>query len=305
MSRERFDAVVGDETYEILLALKKEPARKKAPFVMMFDFVGLDAMTGNPLEKLGIYVWNSRWAKGYKSSATFVDISLFLGEPEDIHDESFGFLLPGRREWARWRNMQYTGYVLTFDPSEYQDKGRVRKSLGYGDEPLVLCSAGGTSVGKEFLNLCGRGGQIVKEKIPNLHMVLNCGPRIPPASLDVPGDIEVIGYLPRLYEHLAACDLAVVQGGGTTTLELTALRRPFLYFPLEGHCEQQVQVAQRLERHGAGIRMGFTRTTPAILADAILSHINETPAWRPIRTDGAEIAGKLISELLSRTGQQP
>ena len=33
-----------------------------------------------------------------------------------------------------------------------------------------------------------------------------------------------------LYRHLA-CDLAVVQGGLTTAMELTANRRPFIYFP--------------------------------------------------------------------------
>jgi predicted glycosyltransferase len=303
MARERFDVVVGDETYEISLSLKENPALKKAPFVMMFDFVGLDSMTRNPLEKLGVYVWNMKWAKGYKVPATFVDISLFLGEPEDIPDESFGFFLPDRREWARCRNLKYTGYVLTFDPGGYSDKTKVRRSLGYGDEPVVLCSAGGTSVGREFLNLCGSSGQILSGKIPNLHMVLNCGPRIPAATLEVPREIDVKGYMPRLYEHFAACDLAVVQAGGTTTLELTALRIPFLYFPLEAHCEQQVQVSGRLKRLKAGVRMDFTRTTPAILADTILSHIGETPSWPPIRTDGAEVAAKLITGLLIREGQ--
>ena len=48
---------------------------------------------------------------------------------------------------------------------------------------------------------------------------------------------EVRGYVPNLYQHFAACDLAVVQGWGTTTLELTALSRPFLYFPREQHFE--------------------------------------------------------------------
>lgn len=55
--------------------------------------------------------------------------------------------------------------------------------------------------------------------------------------------MEVRGYVDRLYEHFAVSDLAVVQAGGTTTLELTALRRPFLYFPVEEHFEQRVHVA--------------------------------------------------------------
>jgi UDP:flavonoid glycosyltransferase YjiC (YdhE family) len=68
-------------------------------------------------------------------------------------------------------------------------------------------------------------------------MVIVCGPRIDPASVRAPAGVDVRGYVPRLYEHFAACDAAVVQGGGTTTLELTALRRPFIYLPLENHFE--------------------------------------------------------------------
>ena len=60
-----------------------------------------------------------------------------------------------------------------------------------------------------------------------------------------------------LYRHLAACDLAIVQGGLTTAMELTANRRPFLYFPLRHHFEQNFHVRHRLERYRAGRRMDF------------------------------------------------
>ena len=83
-------------------------------------------------------------------------------------------------------------------------------------------------------------------------MVVVCGPRFDPTTIDAPPGVDVRGYVPRLYEHFAACDVAVVQGGGTSTLELTALRRPFVYFPLEGHAEQTLVVAKRLARQGAG-----------------------------------------------------
>jgi len=43
--------------------------------------------------------------------------------------------------------------------------------------------------------------------------------------------------------HLAAWDLAIVQSGLTTAMELTANRRPFLYFPLKHHFEQNYYVA--------------------------------------------------------------
>ena len=67
-----------------------------------------------------------------------------------------------------------------------------------------------------------------------------------------------------LYRHLAACDLAVVQGGLTTGMELTANRRPFLYFPLRHHFEQNFHVHHRLERYGAGRRMDFDTVDPGV-----------------------------------------
>ena len=71
-----------------------------------------------------------------------------------------------------------------------------------------------------------------------------------------------MAYVHNLYRHLAACDLAVVQGGLTTAMELTASGRPFLYFPLRHHFEQNWHVAHRLDRYGAGRRMDFDAATP-------------------------------------------
>ena len=71
----------------------------------------------------------------------------------------------------------------------------------------------------------------------------------------------------NLYRHLAACDLAVVQGGLTTAMELTANKRPFLYFPLRHHFEQNFHVRHRLERYGAGRCMDFDESGPDAIAD--------------------------------------
>ena len=96
-----------------------------------------------------------------------------------------------------------------------------------------------------------------RELVPALRMIVVAGPRIDPASLPRRDGLEVRAYVPDLYRHLAACDLAVVQGGLTTGMELTANRRPFLYFPLRHHFEQNFHVHHRLERYGAGRRMDF------------------------------------------------
>ena len=125
-----------------------------------------------------------------------------------------------------------------------------------------------------------------------------CGPRIDPGSLDVPNQVEVKGFVPDLYKLFAASDLAVVVGGGTTTLELTALRTPFLFFPIEGQTEQEIAVAGRLARHGAGVKMSYSLTTPELLANAIIKNLNLGASWNAIPADGAARAAELISELL-------
>ena len=219
-----------------------------------------------------------------------------LEKIEDIPDKSFGFMLPNRREWAN-ANLKYLGYIFPFDPKEYEDKEKIRAKLSYGKEPLIVCSIGGTSIGKELLNLCGNAYPILKEKFHDLRMVLVCGPRIDADMLNVPSGVEVKKYVPSLYEHFAACDLAIVQGGATSTLELTALKRPFMYFPIEGHFEQ-AQVAQRLRRHGAGIKMSYSQTTPNTLAENAIQILGKPVSYATISTDGAQKAAKLINHML-------
>src|SRR5829696_1752980 len=101
-ARHPYDLLIGDETYEIDMALGKRPELKKAPFVMIYDFVGLDAMSLNPLERLITYQGNWGWAGGPRGKQpTQQDLTLFIGELEDVPDRRFGFLLPNRRQYSR------------------------------------------------------------------------------------------------------------------------------------------------------------------------------------------------------------
>jgi UDP:flavonoid glycosyltransferase YjiC (YdhE family) len=129
-------------------------------------------------------------------------------------------------------------------------------------------------------------------------MVVVAGPRIDPRFLPAHEGLEVHAYVHELYRHLAACDLAVVQGGLTTTMELTAAGRPFLYFPLRHHFEQNFHVRHRLSRHGAGRCMDFDASTPDVIAAAITEEIGREVTYRPVETDGAARAAALIAEVL-------
>ncbi len=297
VTEEKFDLIIADEAYEIKMALSDGEVRIDAPFVMIYDFIGNISMSWNPLEKLGTYIWNLRWAKFGDFFDGEKNIALFIGEPEDIPDTRLGFLLPNRRELAR-KVCKFVGYILQFDPADYADKEKVRAKLGYGKTPLVICSIGGTSVGRELLTLCSLAYPIIKREIPDLRMILVCGPRLSAESKNFPEGLEIKEYVPSLYEHFAASDLAIVHAGGTTTLELTALRRPFIYFPLEGHFEQEVHVVWRLERHQAGVKMLYSQTTPESLAEKVIMELNKEVTWAAIPTDGAQKASRIINRAL-------
>ena len=297
IQREHYDLIIGDETYEIVIAMIIKRLKLKIPFLMLYDFLGLDAMSGNPLEKLGAYFWNRVWSLDHRVFAGGKNLALFVGEPEDIPDTRFGFLLPKRREYAG-KHYHFVGYILPFDAKDYNDKAGLRKTLGYGDGPLVIYSIGGTAIGKDLLELCGKAYAIAKQKIPSLRMILVCGPRLPAETLSVPPDMEVRQFVPDLYKHFAACDLAIVQAGGASTLELTALHRPFIYFPIVGHAEQEIVVAGRLRRHHAGVSMSYVDSTPRSLAEAIIANINTSVEPKDISFDGACQVVRLLNKLI-------
>ena len=90
----------------------------------------------------------------------------------------------------------------------------------------------------------------------------------------------------------------MVQGGLTTSMELTSARRPFLYFPLRHHFEQSYHVHHRLGRYGAGRRVDFETATVESVADAIAEEIGREVDYRPVESDGARRAAEMIAELL-------
>ena len=297
VSSQHFDLVIGDETYEIVLALREQPELKKFPFVMIYDFVGLSSMSANPMEQLGTYMWNLKWTDDYrKNNSPPYDLGLFVGELNDVPDKSFGFMLPNRKKFAQ-AMYKFIGYIIQFDPSELQAKNTLRKKLGYGTEPLVIASTGGTSIGKELLELCGKAFTIAREKIPALRMVLVSGPRIKAETVNAPDEVEILPFVPRLYEHFAACDLAIIQGGATSAMELTALKKPFIYFPLENHFEQ-ANVARILNERKTGVEMNYSKTTPENLANKIVELTGAEVNYPELPVNGAKKAAEFIATLI-------
>jgi predicted glycosyltransferase len=226
------------------------------------------------------------------------DRAIYVGDAGDIVPDAFGPDLPLISDWTI-EHFDFAGYVTGFDPADFKDRDALRAELGYQpDEQVCIVTVGGSGVGGHLLRRVMAAYPEAKARVPALRMVVVAGPRIDPASLPQHDGLEVRAYVHHLYRHLAACDLAVVQGGLTTTMELTANRRPFLYFPLRHHFEQSVHVRHRLDRYGAGRCMDFDAATPEVIAAAIAEEIGRPVDYRPVGTDGAARAAARIGELL-------
>ena len=296
---ERYDLWIGDEAWELDYYLHENPREKRVPFAWLTDFVGFLPMDdGGEREAYVTADYNADMVDHIAHHPEVRDTALFVGNPDDIVDERLGPQLPMIRDWTE-RNFDFTGYVTGFDPAELGDRGKLRDELGYGDDERVcIVTVGGSGVGGDLLVRVMAAFPAAKERVPDLRMVVVAGPRIDPASLPSHAGLEVVPYVHNLYRHLAACDLAVVQGGLTTSMELTAQKRPFLYFPLRHHFEQNFHVRHRLERYGAGRRMDYDDSSPERIAAAIAEEVGREVDYRDVETDGAARAARHLAELL-------
>jgi predicted glycosyltransferase len=300
VSEGEYDLVIGDEAWEVDHHLHENPELKRTAFAWLTDFVGwLPMPAGGEREALVTADYNADTIELVERYPRIRDRAIFVGEPDDIVPDTFGPGLPFIRDWTE-RHFSFSGYITGFDPAPLVERREeLRLELGFQpDERVVIVAVGGSGVGEALLRRVIASYPAAARLVNGLRMIAVAGPRIDPAALGAAPGVEVRAFVPNLYRHLAACDLAVVQGGLTTTMELAAARRPFLYFPLRNHFEQDRHVRHRLERYGAGRCMDYDASTPEVIADAIAAEIDRPVSSRPVETDGARRAAELIAPLL-------
>jgi len=295
-----YDLVIGDESWDVDHFLHENPELKNTAFAWLTDFVGMLPMpSGGEHEAFLTADYNAEMIEHVERFPRIRDRAIFVGDPDDIVPDDFGPGLPSIRDWTE-RHYDFSGYITGFDPRPLIDRREgLREELGYRpDERVVIVTVGGSGVGESLLRRVIAAYPEAARRVNGLRMVAVAGPRIDPESLGAEPGVEVRAYVPELYKHLAACDLAVVQGGLTTTMELAAARRPFLYFPLRNHFEQSRHVRHRLERYGAGRFMDYDASPPEVIAAAIAEEIDRPVAYRPVESDGAARAAALIAPLV-------
>ena len=295
-----YDLVIGDEAWDVDYFLHENPELKRTAFAWMTDFVGwLPMPDGGNREAFLTADYNAEMIEQIDRFPRIRDRAIFVGDPDDIVPDDFGPGLGSIREWTE-AHYQFAGYVTGFDPTPFVERREeLRSELGYRpDERVVIVTVGGSGVGEPLLRRVIDAYPEAARRINGLRMIAVAGPRIDPASLAAPAGVEVRGFVRDLYKHLAVCDLAVVQGGLTTTMELAASRRPFLYFPLRNHFEQNRHVRHRLQRYGAGRYMEYAASDPDAIAAAMAEEIDRPITYRPVERDGAARAAALIAPLI-------
>ena len=298
--RDHFDVWIADEGWEIDHFLHEHPELKTSPYVWMSDFVGyLPMPSGGEREELLTSDYNAEMLEHLAQHPEVRDVSIFIGRPQDVVRESFGRGLPLIPDWTN-EHFQFPGYVLPFDPKDLADKTSLRRGLGYDpDRPLIVGTAGGSAVGVHLLHRIADAFRLLRADVPDAQLLLVGGPRIDPTTLPQAPGMTVTGYVHDLSRTLACCDLAVVQGGLSTTMEMVANRRPFIYVPLRNHFEQNYHVANRLQRYGAPPPTQFDEATPERLAAQMRERLGSRVTYEPVETGGAARAAALIASVFA------
>lgn len=295
-----YDLVIADEAWDIDHFWHEHPELKKARLAWFTDFVGFLPMpSGGEREAFLTSDYNAEMIGHIERHPGVRDRAIFVGGPEDIVPLGFGKDLPAMRDWVP-RHFDFSGYVLGQHPQAFGPRAELRQELGYrSDERICIVTVGGSGVGTHLIRRILQAWPLARARLPELRMVLVAGPRIDLQSLGVmPAGVELRAFVPDLDRHLAACDLALVQGGLTTCMELTAAGTPFLYFPLKNHFEQNFHVAHRLDRYAAGRRMEFATATPEVIAEAMMAELALPAQFKPVEADGAARAARMLADLL-------
>jgi pimeloyl-ACP methyl ester carboxylesterase/predicted glycosyltransferase len=299
VSDEHYDLVIGDEAWEVDHFLHENPELKRFGYVWLTDFVGYLPMPDDDARgRLVTADYNAEMIAHVERYPRLRDRAIFVGNPGDIVPKRFGPDLPEIRDWTE-QHYDFSGYITGIDPGSAADKARLREELGWQPEERVcVVTVGGSGVGAHLLRRVGEAYDAARDVVPGLRMVVVTGPRLDADVLPPRPGLEVLTFVPDLYRHLAACDLAVVQGGLTTTMELTAAGTPFIYVPLRHHFEQNFHVRHRLDQYGAGRCLEYADLTPDTLARAIAEELGRAITYRPVESDGADRAAGLIADLL-------
>lgn len=225
---ERYDMLVLDEFWEVLLNLHVTPRSSLKVFIT--DFLEAPPSTYS-LEWLVLKLLIDR---GFNSILESVNKLLYVGYGEELLTSKFR-LLTLRRLLDK---ICFTGYIVSFDLEELKDVEKLRSKIVGDHGRLLVVTWGGSSAGSNLLDLAVKLHKRLCEEFKNLKTLVVCGPRLNFKPFNVYG-LETIGYHPELYKLLYLADCVVCRAGTSTISELAVLNVPSVTIPIPKHYEQE------------------------------------------------------------------
>jgi len=200
-----YDLVIGDEAWDVDYFLHENPELKRFSFAWMTDFVGFLPMPDlGEREAFLTADYNAEMLEQRARYKRIRDRQVFVGNPEDVVDESFGPGLPNIRDWTV-ANFEFAGYVTGFEAPSPEEVARSRRELGYGDaDVLCVVAVGGSGVGEPLLRRVLAAVPLARAKLPELRFLVVTGPRIDPGTMPSVEGADVRGFVPDLYLRMAA-----------------------------------------------------------------------------------------------------
>ena len=225
---EHYDLVIGDEAWDVDYFLHENPELKRFAFAWLTDFVGwLPMPDGGDREAALTADYNAEMIEQRARFRRLRDRSVFVGDPDDVVPDT----LRARAAGDPRRGPRRTSTSPATSPASTRRRSATGRRCARGsaagpDERVCVVTVGGSGVGAPLLRRVLDAVPLVRRAArPELRFVVVAGPRIDPRVAAAAARRPRAGYVPDLYRHLAACDVAVVQGGLTTCMELTAPAR--------------------------------------------------------------------------------
>ena len=297
VTEDHFDLWIGDEAWDIDYFLHENPERKRAAYCWLTDFVGwLPMPEGGEHEATLTTDYNAEMIEQIERFGRIRDRAHLRRQPRRHRPRPVRRRPAAIRDWTE-QHYDFAGYVTGLRPRRRR-RPRRRCVPSSATGPTSRCASSPSAAPASASASCARSSTPTRRPRPGPRAAHGRRGRPPHRSRSPahPRGARGPGLRPDLYRHLAACDLAIVQGGLTTSMELTANRRPSCTSRWQ-HFEQTLLVPHRLDRYRAGRRMDYATDH----ADTSRPSPTRSAAPRrlpPVETDGAARAAAAIADLV-------
>lgn len=240
--KNKYDLIIADEAFWLLSGFGSGWSEKPCPFIFLTDFVGTKPMHFRIRD---IFI---SWINNLKFSFSFhvPDIFIYIGNEREIPDDSLGFLLPNRRNWAQ-NHCNFVKPIVNFDPKSIESKNQIRKKLNLPEgRKIFLATVGPEGNFIQRISVIEEVFENLKQDFPDAFFIING------SESGTKCWIHYHKYLDGLFNYFAASDFVITQSGYGKIVELCALGIPFIAIPLDFHFEQEYIMRHRLDYYGVG-----------------------------------------------------